>query len=570
MAVLKLGPFGGMWPLRSARALPDNVAVAATNVRTDGTGTLHGVKALHAVKTVAAGTRSVFRIPGTPSDPSTGFFMEFTDPDTDVVRTPIVNDGFRRLYWCSPSTGLRYNTETRILAGTTHYDLGVPAPATTITAQPVAGTGAIVNGKNTGRPVTRSYMVTFVNIFGEEGQPSNPVEVNGFNDQTYLLGSFPAAPTGVNSAPIAKWRVYRTITASSGATTFFKVVDINYVNPVGFTYQDTSLDSSLITQIESVNWAAPPAMDGIVAMPNGIIAGWKGNTVYFSENYRPHAWPAEYAVTVQYPIVGLGVYGSTLVVCTTGFPATISGVKSNTMSLNETRIPMPCLSRRSIVSMPEGVYFATTEGLVLVSANGPAVITKDLIGRDRWNTVYTPSAICAAVYEGGYFAIQRGQSLRGFMLRMPEDGAVVHLDPALTGDIDVVQDVWSGRPLLINGTTVYEYGRPASPDVECTWRSKEFQSPQPFNLGAFQVFYDESVSPIGGGAPVRFRVWAYLLGNTGETVRTLVFDQDYTRSGSTRRLPSGFVSDIWQFEIVARVPVHGVVVASSVTELRNG
>jgi hypothetical protein len=156
------------------------------------------------------------------------------------------------------------------------------------------------------------------------------------------------------------------------------------------------------------------------------------------------------------------------------------------------------------------------------------------------------------------------------MIRAPEDGAVVHIDLPLTGTTYVCQDQWSGRPLLINGTTVYEYGRPSSNDLSCTWRSKEFSSPRPINLACFQVFYDETKSPIGGGTPLTFRVWAYLLGNSGETVKTLVYDQPYEGSGRTYRLPSGFLSDTWQFEIEARVPVFNAIVASTVTELRNG
>ena len=55
-------------------------------------------------------------------------WMEFVDPDTDVMRSPVVDDQFDRYYFASPSVAPQYNTRDRITAGQTPWLLGVPPP----------------------------------------------------------------------------------------------------------------------------------------------------------------------------------------------------------------------------------------------------------------------------------------------------------------------------------------------------------------------------------------------------------------------------------------------------------
>jgi hypothetical protein len=52
-------------------------------------------------------------------------------------------------------------------------------------------------------------------------------------------------------------------------------------------------------------------------------------------------------------------------VCTTGNPAIVSGSRRRHVA-QKTDAPLACLSRRSIVSAAEGVYYSSEDGLVLV------------------------------------------------------------------------------------------------------------------------------------------------------------------------------------------------------------
>jgi hypothetical protein len=64
-----------------------------------------------------------------PALPGSATWLEFTDRDTSVVRSPVVDDTFNRHYFASPSTPPQYNTYDRIVAGSAPFLLGIPAPA---------------------------------------------------------------------------------------------------------------------------------------------------------------------------------------------------------------------------------------------------------------------------------------------------------------------------------------------------------------------------------------------------------------------------------------------------------
>jgi hypothetical protein len=149
-------------------------------------------------------------------------------------------------------------------------------------------------------------------------------------------------------------------------------------------YKDTIEDDEVSSNalLESFAWTPPPEdLKGLVVMWNGIIAGWRENELWMSEPYRPHAWPASYTLTMEYPIVGLGVSGQTLVVCTVGYPAVVSGALPEHMGTAKVAVFEPCVSRGSILSSDAGVLFVSHNGLIAVTQKGATNITKDLVTR---------------------------------------------------------------------------------------------------------------------------------------------------------------------------------------------
>src|SRR5262252_8092527 len=142
MPPLKLDSFGGMIPAWNERLLPDGQAALSKNTYLLS-GALIGwrqPKLLAPLKNGAA--TYVFRIPNNVTNNTTifapdSFWWEFSDHDTNVIRTPVADDQYQRYYFASPSGPPQYATYDMILAGQNPWLLGVPgsgcAPGVTVT-----------------------------------------------------------------------------------------------------------------------------------------------------------------------------------------------------------------------------------------------------------------------------------------------------------------------------------------------------------------------------------------------------------------------------------------------------
>jgi hypothetical protein len=69
-------------------------------------------------------------------------WLEFEDPDTNVIKSPVVEDQHDRYYFASPSLMPQYNTRDRIEAGLPAWLLGVPPPGCAPTASVIGGGNA--------------------------------------------------------------------------------------------------------------------------------------------------------------------------------------------------------------------------------------------------------------------------------------------------------------------------------------------------------------------------------------------------------------------------------------------
>jgi len=494
---------------------------------------------------------------------------------------------------------------------------------------PVFGTTAITSEEVAELPlqVTRSYVYTWVTEYKEESAPSSPVVVTGIQDGSWDLSGF-EIPSDLNRGfvvnPhavrwITKTRIYRTVTSTAGVASFFFVAEQDCT--IDF-YKDTIEDDEVSSnaQLESYNWLPPPEdLKGLVVMWNGILAGWRANELWMCEPYRPHAWPSSYVNTLEYPIIGLGVAGQTLVVCTIGHPVMVNGALPEHMTTAKVPKFEPCTSRGSILSSEQGVLFVSPNGLILCAKGSATNITEGLITRDKWRQ-YTKEAKLRAAWLGSAYYAFGGVTPGAFELTGPvgtpsekggwagkhndfQDDLVspmedwiskfddygarngVLIDPTdqriafnlLTSDkpvFSVQNDPWSGEVFLLrNGEVqwldISDLNNPIEP---CTWRSKIFQMQDKKNLAAMRVFFKETpelpdLNPIRNEPPLDT-----LKGDQWGLCRfyadgRLIYTQELRTSGELWRLPSGFMADFWQYEIETRLKIINVQIASSVKEL---
>jgi hypothetical protein len=357
MAGLKLQAFAGIVPKRSAQLLQDNEAQIASNTKLHS-GEIRSWRRPGSVypKQIPPYTPlSIYRMNNTSGD---SIWLSWPDV-VDVVLGPVYDVGSPIYY---TGNGLPKKTNAVMAESdpenTENYLLmGVPTPTSAPTVTSTGGSGVAE---------TRTYLFTHLSEFGaivEESAPSPTSALVTVNpgSTTVVSGLPSAAPAGKYN--ITKVRVYRSVTGTN-STTFLHVTDL----PIGTTsFTDNVTAAQLGGVLPSTTWSPPPDdLSGIVGMANGIMAGFVGNQIYFCEPFMPHAWPAAYALSVEFPIVGLAAYGSSLVVATKGNPFIITGSSPAAMSQEKLPLYEPCVSKRSIASDEQGAMYASPNGIIKI------------------------------------------------------------------------------------------------------------------------------------------------------------------------------------------------------------
>jgi hypothetical protein len=603
MPYIKLENFSGIVPRTGDTQLAPNEATLARNVRVSSRELRSWRKPVSQYVSPVPNTQTIFKL----YEESTGDFRWLTwDKDVNVVRSPVADDTDNRIYYTGDNGPKKTNWDLATGAGigtapfpNASLNLGVPAPAAAPTLSASGGSGSTE---------TRAYVYTYVSTFGsvsEESQPSPAATVNcNETGATVVVSAFSAAPTsGYN---ITHRRIYRTVV---GATTVsYQLVEEIPLSTT--TYNDTKTVVQLGSLLQTQNWNPPPSdLKGIVSMPNGMLAGFRENEVWFAEPYHPHAWPDLYTLTVDSRIVGLGVYDTTLVVLTETNPVLITG--GTPLALSQSKLPMfqPCASKRSIASDQYGVMYASPNGLVSIGAGGADVITLPLYTREEWQAL-VPSTMRSFIYNNQYFGFYSNPTgSRAIVLTRVDSPPLVEFDfDATAVFVDkVTADIYAVDAL---DNTIYQLDANPINRTFYEWKSKRFIVPAPMNFSAYKVradygeiqdvqAYNTQVTSIAAGNQL---VWADLSGEVQGAFNEVVFnffplnssalqdipeladirsinvliyaDDDLFFAGTTAnfdpvRLPAGSKHSVWQVELSGNVPIQTFAMGSSIAELRN-
>lgn len=583
MAVIKLTGFTGEAPRVSPRLLSDTGAQIARSVRLED-GELAPFRKPYPVTDLAgavAGTVKTIYL-------HLGNWLYWTTA-VNAVPGPVAQD---RLYYTGDGA-------PKMRVGSTIYPLALNAPTGALTAAITSGTVGTLYS-------TRLYVYTFVTDFGEESEPcpvSNALNVSPGNVVT--LSGFANPPSGRN---ITKQRIYRSQTGTSGGTNFYFLAERN-ADTTNFV--DNIAVDAFSEALPSLNYNPPPdTLQGLVAMPNGMMAAFSGKDLYFCEPYRPHAWPENYILTMDSDIMSLAVTGTDLVVGTKGKPYLVTGTTPDTMVQTKLELNMPCLNPRGMVDLGYAVVYPSHDGLVRVEeGGGTSLPSAALFTRDQWLELDPANMICGQFY-GRFFGAYQYVDANG----LNEFGIVV-LD--LTGEQPFVirtpykpdamfYDVPSGALYMAVGATVYEWDSKDAINDIYTWRSKAFILPAPSTFGAilFEVdqrndlqaviAYEQAVaettaaniaamaSSAGlGGALNGASLHTYAVNGDallplppGPTVSVNIyadgqFYASVTGAGRMQRLPGGKLARQWEIEVTGNVSVQELTMATTAQELRS-
>jgi hypothetical protein len=595
--------FGGEIPAVDDRLISEGNATHSVNAWLLS-GRCEPIRSLQPIHVLAnQSARSFFRMPIVgPSIDNMGDskWLEFENENVRVIRSPVVGqDDDGRFYWAD-SIYPKYMTGDMILTvpQPPPYRLGVPTP---VIAPGVTSSGGVSTTNK-----TVSYVYTWVTGLGEEGPPSPPTTVVGKLDATYhITMTAPGAPATANRN-LTHTRIYRTVVSAQGVATFFFVDEVPIAT---LTYDDDCSggthggpDSVIVAneQLQSTNWHEPPVdLEGLVTMPNGMVAGWRSNEVWFCEPYFPHAWPVQYVIAVDPIIVGLGVFGQSLIILCEGQPYAATGVHPSAMATIKVQPLETCTSLRSIVNTPNGVLYSSPNGLINITPQGATNLTINTILKSQWNQMLALQSIMASVISQAYYCysgsqggvFQNSETPPDALTAFQQDAfqqeshfgtrpgayisltdatrlGVTVLDPAPNEVINVITDMFNGETMVLRDGVVYLVDtRQIAPYASYRWRSKIFTLPYLQNMGAAKVYWTPQ-DPSTTGAPTTFRVFAGAHAELTDDGLPLVFEQKMTESGQMFRLPSGFKALYYQFEVEGYNIINAIHCAQTAHELR--
>jgi hypothetical protein len=490
-----------------------------------------------------------------------------------------------------------------------------------------------------------AYFYTYVSRYGEEGPPSAIGESalatdDGRNDVNDIQTP-PAADEHLDTiidGNIPKVFLYRTVDDGAGSAAFLFVLEAewfitsetydigDYVvysndiwecttqhtgawNASNFDKGENVLDADAGSVCTSITYDRAPAdLTNLRGHPGGFFVASKGNVLYFSEPFAPWAWPEDYQIPIDQEIIGIGVYGSTIVVATDGHIYTFSG--PHPTSLYKTKLSFqPCLSQRAVVESNDGVLFPSKEGFQHVTGGGVVNITSDLFKPEDWID-FEVETMHGTWYNKAYYGFYKSADHEGYIILDMLNGTVT------TG----VDYHYAGYVTIASGTfhTIYtsDIETPTVLNIS-TWdanlteyrmfnyKSPQYIMPKPVNFKVAQVildkeFYGEVLDIISDNQvledlnaaawvlPLRGAFNANMLNEqdiNGDTLYTLrnLGVQSYVNfkiyvdgdlkwvkqlsNSNMFKLPGGFKHKKWEWSVDGMIPVKRVTLATSTEEI---
>ena len=626
--------FSGIAPRIAPRLLPATLAQEALDVKL-WSGELRPHYADTIIKYIPSTTQSIYRYKWKNKKYNWLGWAK----SVNVVKGPVYDDENNRIYlMVNDGTGFLV-TDSSLLEDRDYIN-GLESKAYAV-AIPEPGQSDIwvSGGTGSGDIESRSYVYCYVRQWSDGtidvGKSSGPLK-NNSDRSRYTVDVRPGQVVDMSivdpiahangiGAGINKIYIYRSEVTSAGQALYSYVdqfdVNTNRVtnNPAAvwvsngsyYKYSDSKPNTSLGEACPSIYWDPPvTGLKGLVSLQNGLFAAYKDSTIYVSDWNAPHAWPYEHTVTIDYPIVGLGSFGNTIVVCTEAAPVLITvtdPTKPTTRAIQEN---CPCVSAGSIVSTRNGVIFASTNGLVLINSASPTFITEKIITQDEWLPLH-PESLQAAFLNNTYYGFFTNptEKAAGFLFDLDSytystvynsivsSGMVYTSQPTKIVYNDVEQSQLYVCYPLENKTqySLNSFGTDSRINKSFRWRSKVNVSPQGlFTLSCAQVNFTK-LSSLKPEPPVwEGRLAGSALGmvyvnkqpvngwcktNTIELYDKTVFN--YYVDGKLRftknivdskpfRLPSGFRGETVEIELKSNSHVHSVILASSMGELVEG
>jgi hypothetical protein len=424
------------------------------------------------------------------------------------------------------------------------------------------------------------------------GPTANTLVVNLDTAQTYTSGGSWTKTAPHNTTGMTK-RIYRTVGTGGD---FLFVAEIPVANT---TYTDAVTADDLGEILPTADSLLPPKnLVSLTNLPNGCLVGIAGNEICFSDPYMPYSWPLRNRYTISGVGVDLIAAGNSVIVLTDSYPVLFTGSDPEAMSPSVMQTYAPCIAKRGVVDVGGGAMYPSFDGLWIVAPGRVEKLTQRLYREEDWRLL-RPETFVAGFVDGQYYArYYDDQNIPyTWLFDTAENDSVIRVEQDasyyLRNDVD-------GELYLALGNKVYRWDSSPTAKYVSNWVSSDMQLPRPTNFSVAQIHApflqvappDETVLQnniaiysnvdlVGGAlnadsflaievngsalglyetvSPDKVQFSLYADGN-------IVFSRAVT-SSEPFRLPSGYLSEVYNVGLTTTIPMYSVTVADSVVEL---
>ncbi len=535
MATIIIPTFKGEQPREHKRLISEGQAQVAVNCKFER-GAIEARKGMSAATLASMSDRSFFR------HEDIGWLKRSVH--VDWTRSAVANNVGHVFI-----TGDGYPKQ--VASSVSERRLGLPRPTVPATIA--------VNGTATSQNVERSssYVYTLVADLGVNGeQESAPSPPTGIVDvkpgqSVALSGMSVPSLAGIT---VTKFRFYRTVSGNTTAGFYY----LGEIPVATATFNDAIADKDMSTEsLQTNSWDIPPdTAKGMIYADNGIYAMFSGNTLLLSEPFVPYAYPEAYRLNMADDIVALGQFDGNIVVTTNGRPYLVVGSAPESMQLIHLPFEQSCVAKRSLVSIPSGVLYASPDGLCLITASAQNVVTRNIYTKEQWQAL-SPSGMASVYHEDKYISFFVGTG-KGLVLDFTASD-VTEID---LGASVKVWDLWVDAAsdalyLLVEESGAMNIRRweGASTPLTYRWRSKEFFMSVAVLPAVVRVEGEHDAT-----SPATLRLYS------GGTLRQSISISDTT----PKRLAVGRSEKAWEIEVEGTRLLSEIRVSTSIEELENG
>jgi hypothetical protein len=324
----------------------------------------------------------------------------------------------------------------------------------------------------------RAYTYTFENTWDEESAPAPPATISPSYIQDVVVTVTAGVFTGYRA--FDNYNIYRTYGTN---TTYIKTA----VSGSAPNFTDSSRRPSSVGVVMLSTDYYPPVegLAGAEVMPGGWFVFFKGNTLYKTAPYRPHAVP--YSEVFPTSIRGVKASQLGLTVTTADGVYVVPGLKPSQSGYIGPLAPQPGVAQRSMANLDGTIAAATNDGIVLVSGSSASMAaSQKLFTREKWREMYGDILLDASMrfgyHDGMLVAASRTEEL-GFLLRLDENvGSFTRIEQEMEAMLMLpVNDAL----YYSDADSVYEFN--AGEALTFDWWGKDWVYPYDISMGCAYI-----------------------------------------------------------------------------------